>query len=245
MKKETVLFEDEDVKTLLFVGVIFILLIGINCVLYYYKVLSEIFVDISLMVVYSFTALAILYQSLYTKRMVKESRRIHAWQIISGHLYHHIAIAIIVLKLVERNLNKLLIPKHVQRNAIARLFKCYFSTKNAPYIVQPYIRPRPGTGVGAGAEIYFATLPSFKEALEVLIRACTVLSEEDLKRDLEELRKQEEKIEQMLSGKESRSEELRNTLTQLKKKIKSASEKAESIFHIPITEPLLDGFQMV
>ncbi len=154
MLRKAISFEDREAMVLLIAGIIFILLVGINSVLYYYGKLDELFVHISLMAVYIFTALAVLYQALYTKRMVIESKRVQAWQIISSHLYHHIAASIMTFKLVARDLDKLSSKKHADWETIKKLFRTPFVTHNAPYIIQPYIKPKPGLGAGRGAEIY-------------------------------------------------------------------------------------------
>ena len=241
MREKAILFEDREARAFLNISIAFILLLIVNSVLYYYNKLNEIFIHISLMVVYIFTALVILYQAFYTKRMVIESRKVQAWQIISGHLYNHIAAAIIAFKLVARNLSEVLTREYVEWSNIKKLFKSSFTTNNAPYIIQPYIRPRPGIGAGKGTEIYSATIPSFKEALEILIKACTVLSEKGLEKELRELHKQIDEI-LMLLYKEPMPKNLRDRLNLLKTKIESLSKKAESIFHIPVTEPLLEDF---
>ncbi len=73
----------------------------------------------------------------------------------------------------------------------------------------------------------------------MLVKACIVLGEKVLKKELEKLREQIK----MLVVEEPKPENIKSILTTLKSHIKSLSEKAEEIFHIPITEPLLESFQ--
>ena len=241
MKGKFISFEDREAKILFVISIIFVILIIINSVLYYSGKLDYAFLQLSIMAVYIFTAIAILYQALYTKRMVLQSAKTQAWQILSTHLYHHIAAAVIVLKLVVRGLDDTLSGNTVKWDVIERLIKNPYRTDNAPLIIQSYIKPRPGIGAGKGAEVYSAVIPSLREALSILERAAIILGEKDLGEEIEKIHKHVDEVLSLLDTK-PRPTNLADTLRQLRSELKQLSERVEKAFHITITGPLLEGF---